>query len=165
MAAAVAGVLIGAACLANLVWEATQQPHTVWRLSLLEHLKWGRLPSLGQEMVGVFGWLEFKLPHPTYWIWGILTLVLVGLAVAVGRWRDRRGTPSRSVPLIPVTECSIGKEVAVLCHLEARGRTARGRLAVPQNRKTAWPHRAETPHAISCRECAAVSRQQDGTIR
>ncbi|HKN40526.1 MAG TPA: DUF2142 domain-containing protein, partial [Acidimicrobiia bacterium] len=89
VAAAVATVLIGAACLANLVWEATQQPHTVWRLSLLEHLKWGRLPSLGQEMVGVFGWLEFKLPHPTYWIWGILTLVLVGLAVAVGRWRER----------------------------------------------------------------------------
>src|SRR5438067_1478041 len=55
---------------------------------------------------------------------------------AVGRWRDRRGTPSRSVPLIPVTECGIGKEVAVLCHLEARGRTARGRLAVQQDGKT-----------------------------
>src|SRR5438477_10712740 len=58
---------------------------------------------------------------------------------AVGRWRDRRGTPSRSVPLIPVAECGIGKEVAVLCHLQARRRTARSRLAVPKNKKTACP--------------------------
>src|SRR5437763_17194517 len=50
---------------------------------------------------------------------------------AVGRWRDRRETPARSVPLVPVTERAVGKEVAVLCDLQARGRTARGRLAVP----------------------------------
>src|SRR5437763_14847077 len=56
---------------------------------------------------------------------------------AVGRWRDRRGTPARGVPLLPVAECGIGEEVAVLCDLEASGRTDRSRLTVQKNRKPA----------------------------
>jgi len=87
--AAVAGACIVVAAVANLAWEQTQQPHLALRPSLLADASVGRLPSIAREMVGRFGWLEFGLPEPTYWLWAGLVLVLAGVAVAVGRWRER----------------------------------------------------------------------------
>ncbi|MBV8303921.1 MAG: DUF2142 domain-containing protein, partial [Acidimicrobiia bacterium] len=87
-AAVVAGTCIAVAALANLAWEAAKQPHLTWG-SVLDHATLGRLPSLGKELVGRFGILEWGLPWPIYALWGALVLVLVVAALVVGTWRQR----------------------------------------------------------------------------
>src|SRR5438552_14882094 len=75
---------------------------------------------------------------------------------AVDRWRDRGGSPARSVSLVPVAECIVGKEVTARRHFERRCRTGGCRLAVQQDGKTARRRRAEAPDAVSCSQTAAA---------
>ena len=81
-AAAVA--VIGCACTATAAWELLVQPHPplgqFTRQSLLDFVHY--LPELAREMVGVFGWLDTRLPGYVYAIW----LVAVGLFVALSMW-------------------------------------------------------------------------------
>jgi hypothetical protein len=88
-AAVAAGACIAVASALNQWWEATQMPHLSWRASLLAKATLEPLPRVGREMVGVFGWLEAGLPGPVYALWAVLTLSLVVLALALGRWRER----------------------------------------------------------------------------
>jgi hypothetical protein len=81
--------LVGAAAVANVVWEQTQQPHLTWRPSLLRHLSLDTLPRLVGEFIGRFGWLEAPLPAATTWAWSLLVAGLVVLGLAAGRGRQR----------------------------------------------------------------------------
>jgi len=88
IASAAALGCIGATAVLNLWWEATQQPHLQWS-HVLDHLSVERVPRIGQELVGRFGWLEWRLSVYFYAAWGVLVLVLVVLALARGTGRQR----------------------------------------------------------------------------
>jgi hypothetical protein len=88
IASAAALGCVGATAVLNLWWEATQQPHLQWS-HVLDHLSVGRVPRIGQELVGRFGWLEWRLPLYFYAAWGALVLVLLVLALVRGTGRQR----------------------------------------------------------------------------
>ena len=88
LAAAAAGV-VAVGLVLNVVWEQRYQPHLKVTPRALLHWHWDRLPSLGREMVGVFGWLEWHMPNPVFYLWGLLLLILVGVALWRGTWLER----------------------------------------------------------------------------
>jgi hypothetical protein len=88
LAAAAAGVVAAGIGL-NFWWEQRYQPHLDVTPGALGHWRWDRLPSIGREMVGVFGWLEWHMPNPVFYLWGALFLLLVGAALWRGNWPER----------------------------------------------------------------------------
>ena len=62
LAVATAAVVVAGLGL-NVLWEQRYQPHLDVTPAALGHWHWERLPSLGREMVGVFGWLEWHMPN------------------------------------------------------------------------------------------------------
>jgi hypothetical protein len=81
------GCVAGAAVL-NLWWEVTYQPHLAWT-HVLDHATLAKLPRFGEELVGKFGWLEYRLPWPFYALWGLLVLAIAVTALVVGTWKHR----------------------------------------------------------------------------
>ena len=87
--AVVATVAIGAAAVANVAWEQSQQPHLSLAPSLLGHLSLATVPRLVTELIGRFGWLEAPLPAAATLAWLALVAGLVVLALTASPWRQR----------------------------------------------------------------------------
>lgn len=72
----------------NRYWEATYEPHIVFTpLPGLDVLHAGAqdLNSILGEFIGNFGYLNIPLSPTLEWLWALATVVLLGLAVSVGR--------------------------------------------------------------------------------
>ena len=102
LSVAAAGVVAAGVAL-NFWWEKRYQPGLHVTPSALSHWKWERLPSIGREMVGVFGWLEWHMPNPVFYLWGALFLVLLAAALWRGRWTERLAIVAGVVLTIVVT--------------------------------------------------------------
>jgi len=48
------------------------------------------LPENGREAIGVFGWLDTRMPESVYAVYTLAVLCLAGLALVIGDWRQRR---------------------------------------------------------------------------
>ncbi len=87
-----AGTLIGLACVANWLWEFTRQPHAALSLSDIGAGitdVFGLLPSLGRQLVGLFGAFDIRLPLLAYVTWGLLVAAVVGFGLRLGTRRER----------------------------------------------------------------------------
>jgi hypothetical protein len=102
LAAVAAGVVVVGLGL-NVVWEQRYQPHLDVTPGALSHWHWERLPSLGREMVGVFGWLEWHMPNPVFYFWGLLLLILIGVAIWRGAWFERLAVVAAAALTIAVS--------------------------------------------------------------
>ena len=102
LAVATAAVVVAGLGL-NVLWEQRYQPHLDVTPAALGHWHWERLPSLGREMVGVFGWLEWHMPNPVFYFWGLLLLTLIGVALWRGSWLERLAVIAAAVLTIAVS--------------------------------------------------------------
>ncbi|UQX88449.1 DUF2142 domain-containing protein [Jatrophihabitans telluris] len=89
--AVTASAVFGAVVL-NRVWEARYGSHLgATSAAIVRHLPGQAhvLPSLAEQLVGRFGWLDVGLPHVLVdtWQWGVVALVVIALSVASGRQR------------------------------------------------------------------------------
>ena len=87
---ATAAVLIAA--LASVWWEFSIQPRPhPTSSSVVDALgpSLAALPTIGREVVGVFGALDVLIPEPGYVLWLLLVLALLAAALWVGTPRDR----------------------------------------------------------------------------
>jgi hypothetical protein len=87
----------------NVAWEQRYQPHLHVTWQALSDWRWERLPSIGREMVGVFGWLEWHMPNVVFYVWGILFIVLLAAATWRARWLERFAIASALVLTVAVT--------------------------------------------------------------
>jgi hypothetical protein len=113
----VAAVLAAAAA-ANRAWEATYGTAVTqegpleypWRDKVGEALS--RLPRLGAEWVGKFGWLDTTLPKAAVLAWLGLGAAMVVVALVVGRTRQR-------VSLVTALALALGIAVILSATLRA----------------------------------------------
>jgi hypothetical protein len=89
--AAVATIL--AAVVGNRVWERAHGPHPVTGFSNVRAVlgdavsEWWRASS---ELIGKFGYLEYRLPPVAYVLWFAAGFALIAAALRVARGRERR---------------------------------------------------------------------------
>ena len=90
-----AATVLVAAAVANRAWEATYGTEVAragplaypWMDKISEAIS--RLPRLGGEWIGTFGWLDTRLPRTVFLTWLGLGAAIVSVAVVVGRPRQR----------------------------------------------------------------------------
>ena len=78
----------------NRVWEASYGPETVFDLrpfgtTLAE--AFGQAPAVVKQMVGVFGYLDTRMPTAAYVTWGVAIIAAASLAYLVASTRQRWG--------------------------------------------------------------------------
>ncbi len=87
-----AAIAAAAACLAGGAWELAYQPHP--SLAVPTGRAFVRLaaswPWWLQQQIGVFGWLDTRMPMAAYAAWTGLLIALIGTAIMVGTRRQRR---------------------------------------------------------------------------
>jgi hypothetical protein len=90
-----AAMVLIAAAVANRVWETTYGTDVAqegplaypWRDKVGE--AFSRLPRLGAEWIGKFGWLDTTLPNAVVLAWLGIGAAMVAMALVVGRLRQR----------------------------------------------------------------------------
>ncbi|MDQ4067959.1 MAG: DUF2142 domain-containing protein [Actinomycetota bacterium] len=89
-ALAVAATAAGVA--ANVAWGVAVQPNPPFDVGdAISSLGWAvrDVPEVLAQNVGRFGWADVDMPRPAYPLWGAMVAVMVGVAFAVGRPRQR----------------------------------------------------------------------------
>jgi Predicted membrane protein (DUF2142) len=84
--------VVGAACLASLAWQLIVQPRPPLHLSemgLQFVHAFNTIPTVIQEEIGVFGWLDTEQAYPSTLLWEGLIWSMVTLALWVGSRRER----------------------------------------------------------------------------
>jgi hypothetical protein len=87
-----AGVLLTTAVM-SVAWELAvlpPQPHSLPELAgfLLPSL--AAVPEALAQAIGIFGWVEVRMPAVMYAVWGVALILLVAPALLRGRLRERR---------------------------------------------------------------------------
>lgn len=90
--AAVAGGATALAMASTIWWEMAFQPGIDFdgrhfRNQLIPAM--GEFRRVGYELIGVFGWLDTRMPPTTYTVWTTMVVATVTLALLVGSWRQR----------------------------------------------------------------------------
>lgn len=90
--AAGAAVAIGTAVIATLAWELVVQPRPPRSIEAAVRglpREIGQLPDVFDQAIGVFGWLDTRMPTLADTTWKVLLLALIVLALVVGANRQR----------------------------------------------------------------------------
>jgi hypothetical protein len=87
-----AAAVVGSAVAATVAWELAVQPRP--RRSLGAAVRGlrgelGELPEILDQAIGIFGWLDTRMPTVAYATWKVLLLALLVAASAVGTRRQR----------------------------------------------------------------------------
>ena len=87
-----AAATVGTAVFASLAWELLVQPRARRSFgAAVQGLprEFNDLPHIFEQAVGIFGWLDTRLPRAALWAWTTLLLALIVLALCVSRQRQR----------------------------------------------------------------------------
>ena len=90
--AAVAAAAVGAAAVASVAWELVVQPRPHRSVGAAVRgldREIEELPDILDQAIGVFGWLDTKMPTVAYRAWTVLLLGLIVAALVVGGRRQR----------------------------------------------------------------------------
>jgi hypothetical protein len=122
-----AGVVI-AASLFSVAWSIAVRAQGLAKPQHLGHaalLALQQLGQFGQQVVGVFGWLDTYLPIWAYYLWAVAIVVAVAWAMIVGGTRTRI---TLAVSVVGVTAASVAL-AAVL--FSSSGFSGQGRYFLP----------------------------------
>ena len=85
-------VAVAVAATASAAWELVVQPHPERSVgAAVRHIpgELRELPAIYRQGIGVFGWLDTNMNPVAYWLWTALLVMVVALALLVGRRRQR----------------------------------------------------------------------------
>jgi Predicted membrane protein (DUF2142) len=124
-------IVVGCSLVASIAWEVRFQAHPKFHPHLLPHflaVSVDELPGVARQWVGVFGWLDTDLPWGAYAAWGVMIVILVTLAFAVGSRRDR-WILTTLVAAVPVLTVAIASTVLRQTAFGVQGRYVLGVVA------------------------------------
>ena len=118
---------IGTTVVATVAWELVVQPRP--RRSVGAAVRGlsreiGELPDIFDQAIGVFGWLDTRMPTLAYGTWKVLLLALIVLAIVVGGRRQR-------LVLCALVAGSVVATVAVATLNRATGFGVQARYVLP----------------------------------
>lgn len=122
-----AGVVAGASIF-SVAWSIAVRAQALAKPQDLGHsalLALQQLGQFGQQVVGVFGWLDTYLPAWSYYLWGGAIVGAIALALMVGNSRTR---VTLTLSVVGVTAASVAL-AAVL--LSSSGFSGQGRYFLP----------------------------------
>ena len=112
----------------NRLWEALYGPHFIIDVTPLGEAFAGSGDVLRRvllEQIGSFNYIEFGLPPAAYDAWFVLVVLLVGVALVVGRRRERLVV---AVSVVAAPALALLLDVAIMRHT---GYRLQGRYVLP----------------------------------